>query len=236
MSTKLFFVSVIANYLGNLLALIIGLVYCYRNHHLPYVKIFLLYLFVSIAVEVLAVPEFFHLPSFWRDPDFARIVTYNLFKPFELFIFSWFFLQIIQSRRVKRILVGSIVSYSILFACYSWVVGIGSNIIQSTTILESIILLIPCLTWYRELFTHKESVNLIREPEFWLVTGIFFYLCAIIPFASSITYLVRHGLFKLGASLSSINTFSYLVTYCLFVKGFTCRSRLKALPSDSIPK
>jgi len=235
MSTNIFLVSVFANLLGNFFALIIGLIYCYLKNHLPYVKIFLFYLFVSIAVEVLANPVFFHLPQFWRDPDFARITTYNLFKPFELFIFSWFLFQIIHSPTVKKVLVGSIVTFCVFFACYSWFFGIGNNIDQITVILETIILIFPCFTWYREVFTYKESIDFLREPEFWLVSGIFFYLCVIIPFASSISYIAHHRLFKLGATLSSINTFSYLIMYCLFVKGFTCRSGPKAHPATSIP-
>jgi hypothetical protein len=90
-------------------------------------------------------------------------------------------------------------------------------------VLESAIIMIPCLVYFRELFTAKELVNLFGEPAFWLVTGIFFYLATIFPLFIAAPYLRGHGLFQVGKTLYSINNFAIVIAYLLFIKGFTCR-------------
>jgi hypothetical protein len=90
---------------------------------------------------------------------------------------------------------------------------------------ESIIIITLCLTFFRELFARPEPVDLLKEPSFWLVTGMFFYLATIFPLFLTRSWLHSHGLFKVAQSLYSINNFALSVTYLLFIKGFTCRTR-----------
>jgi len=208
--------------------LAVGIFYCYRSYNPSYLRIFPVYLFVSIAIEFLInsyLLTIFHYQPFGSHQHYARFTLYNLYTPFELFMFAWFLFQIIQSFLVKRLLTACLILFSLFFIIYSLKLDIGINYNIIAVILESVIIIIPCLAWYRELFIRSEPVNLLNEPSFWLVTGIFFYLTTIIPFYVTSIYLRRHGLNGVGQSLSSINNFSLVITYMLFIKGFTCRIR-----------
>jgi hypothetical protein len=92
-------------------------------------------------------------------------------------------------------------------------------------VLECVIIMIPCLVYFRELFTAKEVINLFTEPSFWLVTGIFFYLATVFPLFIAEPYLKEAGFLQVRKSLYSINNFAVGITYLLFIKGFTCRTK-----------
>lgn len=189
-------------------------------------RIFPAYLFVSAAVEFFADEDILHLfryRPFGVHHDYVALVLYNLYTPFELFIFAWFVLRIIQSTSIKRLVIGLLMLYCLFFIIYSVRSDIGRNSNFISIILENVIIIIPCLTWYRELFTRNEPVNLYKEPAFWLVTGIFFYLATVTPFYVASIYLISQNLHRLYETFSSINNFSLIITYMLFIKGFTCR-------------
>ncbi|HVU97717.1 MAG TPA: hypothetical protein VHE34_20980 [Puia sp.] len=234
MLKSIYIFSILINLTANFLALAIGVACCYRNRNPSYVRIFPVYLFVSVAIELLVnefVSRLFHFKPFGDYQDVASNAIYNLYTPFELFIFSWFLLRIIRSVLIKRLLVVSVVAYGLFFITYSWRFGIGSQLNTVAILLESAVIIIPCLIWYWELFSRNESLDLMKEPAFWLVTGIFFYLATIIPFFIGSIYLTNHGFLKVTAGLFSINNFTLVVTYILFIKGFTCRKETSDLLS-----
>lgn len=228
MPTDILTISDIVNWMANFLALAVGILYCYRNSNPRYLWIFPVYLFISLMVELLVNSYFIgllHIRPFGTYQPYAKLIIYNLYTPFELFVFSWFLFRIIQSPLIKRLLILSLMLFSLFFIISSSNSHIAKSININSVILECIIIIIPCFSWYRELFTRDEPVNLIREPAFWLVTGIFFYLATIIPLIVTRTYLITHGMAAAARSLFSINNFSLVITYLLFIKGFTCRIR-----------
>jgi hypothetical protein len=228
MPADIYYISNVINWFTNTSALLVGVFYCYRAINPSYLRIFPGYLFVSIAIEVFINPyiiAIFHYEPFGVHQHYAKVALYNLFTPFELFIFSWFLFQVIQSTFIKKVLIASLLLFSLFFILYSLRTDLGNKANAIGVVLESVIIIIPCLTYYRELFTRSEPVDLLREPSFWLVTGIFFYLATIIPFYVTSNYLVSHGLARAAKSLASINNFALVITYLLFIKGFTCRIR-----------
>jgi len=228
MPTGIYHISALVSILTNIITLLIGIFYCYRSQNPPYMRIFPGYLFISAAVEFFANPDIlqlFNYQPFGNHQGYVALALYNLYTPFELFMFAWFLLRIIQSPLIKKLLILSLMLFSLFFIIYSVRTDIGKNMNLIAIVLENVILIIPCLTWYRELFTRSEPVNLYREPAFWLVTGIFFYLATVTPFYLASIYLIGHRLRGLFQAFSSINNISLMITYMLFIKGFTCRIR-----------
>jgi len=224
MYRDIYFISNVVNWITALLALAVGVFYCFRSFNPPYLRIMPVYLLVSIGIEILVnrfINQLLDFRPFAHLPD-ARTTLYNLFTPFELIIFSYFLFQVIQSLLVKKLVVILICLFAIFFVQYSLQKGLGdSNDIA--VVLESVIIIIPCLTYFRELLAWNEPVNLLREPSFWMVTGIFFYLATIIPLYMTRSYLYTHGFAGVSKSLSSINNFALSITYLLFIRSYTCR-------------
>ncbi len=206
MPSDIYFISNVVNWITNLLALAVAVLYCYRDFNPSYLRVFPIYLFVSIAIEALVNPyinQILDFRPFDGRQEYFRMAIYNLFTPFELFIFSYSLFQIIRSLRVKKMLLILITLFTIFFVQYSVQCDLGVTSNEIAVVLESIIIIIPCLTYFRELFTRIEPVNLLRESSFWLVTGIFFYLATIFPLYMTRSYLTSHGLSGVAKSLSS---------------------------------
>ena len=227
MNIDIHFLSNIAIWITGLIALITGCLYCYREGLPGYLKILPVYLFVSNGIEVFAVPNLsviFQLHFSPMEQSSLRHLLYNLFTVFETFIFAYFLYQIIRSAQIKKLTIGLFSLFLIYFIKSSLSDGLYHNN-DPAVLFECIIIIIPCLTFFRELFTRPEPIDLLKEPSFWLVTGIFFYLATIFPLFLAHPWLKGHGLRKVAQGLYSINNFALSITYLLFTKGFTCRTK-----------
>jgi len=227
MHIDIFFISVVAALVALLLAFIVAALYSYRGFNPPYMRIFLWYLFVSLLVEVLVnsyIGRLFGFQLFGSHQGYAQNAMYNFFTLFELLMFSWFLFRIIRSSLIKRILVVLVIIYSIFYIYISvWVYPGQFN--SLAVVVEGIIIIIPSLTYYRELFTRDKPIDLAGEPSFWMVTGLFFYLATIIPVNFAGAYLSHRGYFQVVQNLYSINNFALVIANLLFIKGFTCRRK-----------
>jgi len=227
MTTHIYFLSNATAWITNLLALFLGTIYCYRKGQPVYLWIFPLYLFVSIAIEIVANPfliPIFNLLAFSSHQAQTGDVIYNFYTVFETFVFAAFFLQVIRSTSMKHLTILLLSLFAFFFTRSSLVNGL--YIINDPAILfECAIIIILCLTFFKELFARPEPIDLFKEPSFWLVTGIFFYLAAIFPLFLLMAWLRSHGQYKIYESLYSINNFALCVTHLLFIKGFTCRTK-----------
>jgi hypothetical protein len=218
------FFSDVVSWTSNLAALIIACLYCYRPDRPAYLKVFPLYLFVSFWIEFFADKFLRPFLPFTIHDENSHIadVLYNLFTLFETAVFSYFLYQVIRSPFMKKFTVLLLALFLIYFTSASFLHGLYYHNYKAVA-LESIVILIPCLIFFRELFTRHEPLNLLKDPSFWMITGIFFYLATIFPLFMTLPWLRSHGLNNVAHGLYSINDFAVSVTYFLFIKGFTCR-------------
>jgi hypothetical protein len=226
MYIDIYFLSNIISSIAGFITLIIACFCCYRKGVPGYLKIFPVYLFVSDGIELFANRPLITLFKFHFSPEqlLLRFPIYNLFTVFETLAFSYFLFLIIRSRQIKKISFLLLALFLLFFIQSSLKDGL-QHTNDLAVVFESIIIVILCLTFFRELFTRSEPIDLLKEPSFWLVTGIFFYLTVIFPLFLADSYLKSHGLIKVAQGLYSINNFALCVTYLLFIKGFTCRTR-----------
>lgn len=225
MPIDIFTISNIFNWTTNLLALIAAFLYSYRNFSPAYLRVFPIYLFLALAAEVLANRALDHYLHIEPYPTRIRFIIFNIFTVVELCSFAWFLFHVIRSRKVKMLLIAELTLFCLFFPAYWLWKGPMADYGSSGVVIEVIIIIVPCLTFFRELFTRNETVDLTGSPSFWLVTGIFFYLVTIFPLYLTRNYLHDHGLAALIKSLHSINNFAISITYLIFIRAFICRTK-----------
>ena len=152
-------------------------------------------------------------------------MIYNLFVGFELVYLAYFLTRVIDALWVKR-LVWLLVGLNLGFQLIYLVKTDFHKFNVRAVLLESVILIVPCLVYFREIFLTKRAVNLLREPSFWMVTGILFYTFLKIPVVLFTDYVWHHLSSTLGFELYSGNNFALIVTYTLFIKAMTCRRKV----------
>jgi hypothetical protein len=92
--------------------------------------------------------------------------------------------------------------------------------------LGSLLIVTGCIYYFWELFQQKNSVDLIRQPPFWICSGLLFYYCCTLPvfgLTNFITNLPQVILQNLLAIVIVIN----ICLYLSFTIAFLCRLKIK---------
>jgi hypothetical protein len=177
-----------------------------------YLRLFPILLIVTIIVEVAAIWLHKHKQS--------TSILYNLFSCFEFQFYMYILRQIIQSARVKKI-----IFYT---ACLYLSLGIANILfIQKITSFNSItytlgclLISVMCFYYFFELFQLPYSVNLIRQPTFWICAGLLFYNTCTFPIYGLVNFLSPEFITKnIQVLLILLNVF----LYSSFTIAFLCR-------------
>lgn len=77
-----------------------------------------------------------------------------------------------------------------------------------------------CLFYFHDLFKILPKIVLKKEPEFWIIIGLFFYTTVTIPIYVTTTYLSNNMDVRL--MLFSFTNISIMIMHLLFIKGNLC--------------
>lgn len=83
-------------------------------------------------------------------------------------------------------------------------------------------LVLFCCFYYFQLFESMPTINLLKEPSFWIISGIFFCMCATIPVFSLRGYFFDNIPYNLYLSMGGIGFFAYGVMHLFFIKAYLC--------------
>jgi hypothetical protein len=210
----------------SLLCAIIGFVLIKRKHVSP--SIFLYYFAAYIALKMI----FISCSLFLVDRVPIKTIYYielyadYVFTSFEFYVFLVFFKQMLsyQSHRwILRFISFVYLSGSLLLLIKDLV--IRHNLEVDTEYLlwgfQSICLLIPCVLYFLEIFRNAE-IYLSREPAFWIVSGLSFFMISSLPFSLFSNYIEAQS-HDLAANFTAIFNIFYCLLFLMITKGHLCK-------------
>ncbi|WP_205509521.1 hypothetical protein [Longitalea arenae] len=180
-----------------------------------YLKTFPPYMLITIAVEITGM-------QFMK----YKIDMSLLFTIFTAFEFEYYLLIIRYS--IYKPKAKTAISWAL--AIYPLLVLINMLYIQPgkfhtiTYSLGCLLVVAACIYYFFEIFQSKHSVNLIKEPPFWICSGLLFFYCCTFPLIGLWNQLsgLSHIILKnLNAILQLLN----ILLYSLFSIAFLCRLR-----------
>jgi hypothetical protein len=148
---------------------------------------FLGYLFFDlialISIDYVLLSSFFTT----QESSFFAFFTNTLISLVELIVYYHFFFKTIKSQfiiKLMKLLRIIFISIMIIFVTtqFSFLTNRFSYVTEIIGVIEFLFLLLPCFTYFYELFKNDPVVNLYHRPSFWIVTGIFFYAIISIPY------------------------------------------------------
>ena len=142
---------------------------------------------------------------------------------FHFTFLSFFILSLLSPALKRKICLGIILP----FFFFSIIALISfSNERQNSTAyaLSNLGLVILCIVYFSDLFNSTSKISLVKEPSFWIVSGIFLCMSAIIPINSLHEFLWDENFIvaKDRKLLSSVRYFAFGCMHLFFIKAYLC--------------
>jgi hypothetical protein len=200
------------------ISFIVGLFSLYQRKLSNGLLFFPWFLLLTLIVEIFGLVR--------SEKGLNNIAIYNFFTVFE-FVFYFFLLQ----KNIQKMKARKIVLYSIYVYVFSAVMNIffvqGMSRFHTLTYSVGCLMLVAvCIYYFFELFQLTKSVNLLREPFFWITSGLLFYYSCSLPIAglnNLFSNFPRVIIINLGTIVSVLN----VLLYSLFTIAFLCRFRIQ---------
>lgn len=195
------------------LSCIVSLIYLRQLQQTPFMKNFFLYPIVAVISIFI---RLMHRSAIISGSS-ALLIT-NLLLIFHYYFLGNFIFNVMAFKKKLSIL--QFIFFINLVAIIFFLFRNGIFVIQPIPFaLSNFGLVIFCIYYYYTLFTNYPSSNLIKEPAFWIVTGIFFCMCATIPELTLYSFLQNHLSNDSFKVINSLICFSYGVMHLFFFKA-----------------
>jgi len=182
-----------------------------------YLKTFPFFLLMTIIVEIVGVSGLLDRASL----NFL----YCFFTAFE---FEYYLLIIrfsINNPKAKKIISWVLTIYPLLVLINIFFIQ-PEKFHTNTYSLGCLLVVAGCIYYIFEIFQSKHSVNLAKEPPFWICSGLLFFYCCTFPLIglwNQLPGLPGIILSNLNAILQILN----ILLYSLFSIAFLCRIRIR---------
>ena len=176
--------------------------------------------FLFIVAIVLGISSYLAL---WRINNMALLNPLTIFQ----YCFYFFILyRIIRNKIVRKI------AWNLIWI-YPLVAGLNILFYQKIYTLHTItyslgglLVVALCIFYFFELFQLPKSVNLTRNPDFWICSGLLFYFSCGFPLVGMTNNLTKMPLFII-MNLNSILNVLDILFYTSLVIAFLCRLKIR---------
>ena len=204
------------------LSLIYSVIY-WKEIKMSNLKLFPLYIAISFLIC---------LSWYFRNLNLPGIAAQNIFIIFESLIIYDFYIRIFNGKHNRQILVFLFIIFLILFIVISAQVYKTQNmynnffllfrhrVLTEVFVIQSIIIVLPVLFYYKSLFNPPFIRDLRKNPIFLVNTGILFCFTITIPLFALTNVFMQYNR-DLFVYLFMINSFSYIIMHLFFIKAFS---------------
>ena len=187
--------------------------------------VFRIYFGVFIVLKLI-VYYCYHVNETISSSKFGHAADY-IFTIFEYGCFAYFFKKTFVSAANKTLV--NVVS-SLFLLCSCWLMFYDSNFdinfgVDSTNKLfsvQSIGLLVLCISYYVELFKSLPQKNIKNLPECWVITGLTFFMLSTLPYSLLLNYIYyQHP--SVTSQLFSIFYIFYILFFLMIIRAYLCK-------------
>jgi hypothetical protein len=186
-----------------------------------YMKTFPFFMLITLIVEITG--------WLFAENKFKGLnvtLLYNIFTAFE---FAYYLLIIrfcLYNKKVKRIISWLLIVYPMLVLINILYILPPRTFHSITYSLGCLLVVAACIYYFLEIFQSVNSVNLLKEPAFWICSGLLFFYCCTFPLIGLWNQL--HGLPRIILNnLNAIMQILNVLLYSLFSIAFLCRLKLR---------
>ncbi|MDO6433778.1 hypothetical protein Q4E93_24445 [Flavitalea sp. BT771] len=183
-----------------------------------YLRLFPLFLLITLIVELIGL----HYSNQGKPP----IPLYNFFGVFEFLFYMYVLREIIQSKTVKKIILHTAWLYVLMVAVNFIFIQPITSFGSINYALSCLLITIICIYYFFELFQSSHSVNLVRQPAFWICAGLLFFYCCTFPVFGMLNFL-KKAPDIIRKNFQFIILLLNVFLYSSFTIAFLCRIRAR---------
>ena len=164
----------------------------------------------------------------YRTDTFFTIQIFLFLADF-FFWFS-FFLQIINHKKDRAqltilLLINLCIAFYLLF--FSNVDTKNMHIVALTAICKTVF----CIFFFYKLFKNLFYQNILKEPAFWIVTGLIFCSTLSLPIYALYSYIKSHFSPLVTSNFFSLSNILIIIMHLFFIKAYLCTIRVYRVSS-----
>jgi hypothetical protein len=200
-----------------LLSALAGIAVYFQKNSPLYLKLIPIFLFLAFAIEEIGL---------WlANRGVHTLMLYNIFSTWEFVFYLWVLRQIIRNPGIRSA-IGQLLWIYPLLAFLNIFFVQKDNFHTITYSIGVLLIVIICVYYFFELFRLEHSIKLVRQPSFWICSGLLFYYCCSYPFFAVANFWKNPSiriLQEIQFIISMMNVFLYLS----FTIGFLCRIKIR---------
>jgi hypothetical protein len=187
-----------------------------------YLRLFPIFLLLTIIITL--------IPFYMRDQRRLTITIYNFFTSFEFLFYTYVLREIIQNKRMKKIIFNSLLFYLLVIVLNSLFIQKIGSYNSITYALGCLLIVFICIYYFYELFQFSHSITLVRQPAFWLCSGLLFFYCCSFPIYGLVNFLKSWPVI-IQKNFNVIILLLNVFLYSSFTIAFLCRLRIRNFTS-----
>ena len=161
----------------------------------------------------------------------SNVLLYNCFTTIEFCFYLYVLGQIIQKARTRKIIRVCLIVFAILATLN--IIAVQTYDFHSYTyVLGCVMVVTFSISYFLGLFQQKKSVALLREPAFWICSGLLFYYSCSFPLIATLNFLSglsNASLILIYQLIELLNVFLYII----FSIAFLCRIKIRKYTTSS---
>jgi hypothetical protein len=163
----------------------------------------------------------------WRsDNGLTTVSLYNVFTTIEFVFYFWMLRYMISNRLAKKILLHSLWLYPVLVILNKLFLQKGPQFHTITVCLGCLLVVMATITYFFELFQLNKPVNLIREPSFWICSGLLFFYACTFPLYALINFFQDPSNIIIK-NIAFVFAVVNILLYSSFIIASLCRIRIR---------
>lgn len=181
----------------------------------------------SFVAAVTASVDFLHL-HFGIITDKVFFIFDGILSLFHFSFLALFVYNILPNKRNVKYAKLLFFAFLVLMSFCLLIKTLYFSIVPT---LSSLGLVLFCCIYYLQLFKEMPTINLLKEPSFWIINGIFSCMCITIPLYSFWGFLSNNLPKELLGFLGGIGAFAYGAMHIFFIKAYLlCSIRVQKDP------
>ena len=163
----------------------------------------------------------------WRsDKGLTTVSLYNVFTTIEFIFYFWMLRYMIRNRTAKKVLLHSLWLYPILVILNKLFLQKGLQFHTITVCLGCLLVVMATIIYFFELFQLNKPVNLIREPSFWICSGLLFFYACTFPLYALINFFQDPSNIIIK-NIAFVFAIVNILLYSSFIIASLCRIRIR---------